>query len=305
MKRDLLKAHGALFAVALIYGLNYLVAKDVMQGYLDPREFILIRAVGATLLFWILHAITGKSKQIIKKKDLGRMALAGLFGVAANQIFFFEGLHLTTPINASIIMTINPVLVLLLSTIFLKDPLSPLKIFGIATGGTGAIILISQGGSANLLAAGEGLGNLFVLFNALSYGLYLVVVKPLMITYSPLQVIKYVFLFGMIYVIPFSFYQLEDTPWEAFDTAVWLKVAFVVVFTTFFAYLLNIYAIKSVASTTVSIYIYLQPFFATTFSLWVGVDHLDGTKVISAVLIFAGVGMVSYRKLNKSSISPE
>ncbi len=299
MKRELLKAHGALLAVALIYGLNYLLAKDVMKGFLDPREFILIRAIGATGLFWLFASFTSNGETKIERKDLGRMALAGLFGVAANQMFFFEGLNLTTPINASIIMTINPVLVLLLSAIILKDPLSPLKIIGIAVGATGAILLISQGGSANLFAAGEGLGNLLVLLNALSYGLYLVVVKPLMAKYSPLQVIKYVFLFGLLYVIPFSIHQVADTPWEAFDQGVWLKIAFVVVFTTFFAYLLNIYAMKTVASTTVSIYIYLQPFFATTFSLWAGVDTLDWTKVISAVFIFAGVGMVSYRKSTK------
>jgi drug/metabolite transporter (DMT)-like permease len=149
VKHELLKAHGALLAVALIYGLNYLLAKDVMQGFLDPREFILIRAIGATGLFWLFASFTSKGETKIERGDLGRMALAGLFGVAANQMFFFEGLNLTTPINASIIMTINPVLVLLLSAIILKDPLSPLKIIGIAVGATGAILLISQGGSAN------------------------------------------------------------------------------------------------------------------------------------------------------------
>lgn len=294
MKSDLLKAHFALLAVSFIYGLNYIIAKDVMNGFLDPKEFILIRVLGASTLFWVFHRNAKKVK--IDRSDFPRIALSGLFGVAANQLFFFEGLDLTTPINSSIIMTVNPVLVLVLSAIILKDKLSLLKILGIITGASGAILLISQGGELSLFSPGESLGNFLIFVNATSYGLYLVIVKPLMQKYSPIQVIKWVFFFGLLYVIPFGIPELADTNFATFSSEIWLKIGFVVIFTTFFAYLLNIFAMKTVASTTVSIYIYLQPFFATIFSIWLGVDHLDSIKIISALLIFTGVGMVSFRK---------
>lgn len=292
MKREVKFAHYALLAVALIYGLNYIIAKDVMDGYLEPRGFILVRALGATALFWIFHRNSERTR--IRRNDWWRFALAGLFGVALNQIMFFEGLQRTTPINASIIMTVNPILVLLLSALILREGLGWIKILGIAAGAAGAVWLISGRGEVDLLDSRTSIGNLLVLINATSYALYLIVVKPLMARYPPIQVIKWVFVLGLMYVLPFGYPELVEAPWGDWDTGIYLKVAFVVVFTTFFAYLLNVYALKTVTSTTVSAYIYLQPVFATIFSLLLGTDHLTLREIGAAGLIFVGVYMANF-----------
>ena len=120
MERRLIYAHLALFIVALVYGLNYIIAKDVMVGgYLHPFTFILLRVVTATFLLWITDLLLVRDK--VDKKDLPYLALCGLFGVAANQLLFFSGLKLTSPIHASLIMTCSPVLVLVMAQIFLKE----------------------------------------------------------------------------------------------------------------------------------------------------------------------------------------
>ena len=292
------KAHAALFTVALIYGVNYTIAKDVMQGYIGPRGFILLRVTGATLLFWLFHAFSKKEK--IAKKDYGLLAASGLFGVALNQIMFFEGLNLSTPINASIIMTVSPVLVLVLSAIVFKDKLTPLKIIGIILAGSGALYLIAGNQTVSLLDSNTSLGNLLVLVNATSYSIYLIIVKPLMQRYNALTVIKWVFLFGWIYTLPFGYQQFMEIPWQTMSNLILAEAAFVVVFTTFIAYLFNIYAMKTVSSTTVSIYIYLQPIFATLSAFVVGSDILTLPQIFSAVLIFTGVYFVSFKKRNKS-----
>lgn len=288
-------AHLALLSVAIIYGLNYSIAKDVMQGYVGPSGFILIRAIGATTLFWILAGILHREK--LERKDFLRVALSGAFGVAINQLFFFNGLSLTTPISASVIMTVNPIMVLILSAIALKVPLTWPRILGIALGMSGALFLITRGGDiSSLFTSDAALGNLFILLNALSYAAYLVTVKPLMARYKALTVIKWVFLFGMLYVIPFGLTQFMAVDWSNMPAYIAWEIAFVVVCTTFLAYLLNIYALKTVTSTTVSFYIYLQPLVATIAALLLGLDALSATLLISASLIFSGVYMVSFYK---------
>ena len=289
------KAHLALLIVALIYGVNYIIAKEVMNGFVGPRAFIVLRVVGASTLFWLFHAFN-RSERKIERKDWFRVIASGFFGVACNQILFFEGLNLTTPINASVIMTGNPILVLLMSAIILKEPIRRWRLFGIFLGGAGAVYLILGRGDANLLSSDTSLGNLFVLINATSYAIYLVVVKPLMAKYQPLQVIKWVFVSGLMFVLPVGLTQVTEIEWNTFTPAIWAQVAFVIIATTFIAYLFNIYALKTVSSTTVSIYVYTQPLFATAVSLWLGKDVLTWPIVVSATLIFAGVYLVSFSK---------
>lgn len=289
-----LRAHVALAVVALIYGLNYIIAKDVMNlGYLGPRGFILTRVVGASVLFWIFHRAS-KSSPILAK-DILRLAACGFFGVAANQILFFEGLALTSPINASIIMTINPLLVLGLGVALGLEKFTFIRLVGVILGGIGALLLIYSSGLEGVSITGNSTGNLLVLLNATSYALYLVMVKPLMQRYSAIQVVKWVFLFGMLFVLPLGLGQATSAQWQDFPPSIWAAIAFVVIGTTFLAYLLNVFALKTVRSSTVGFYIYLQPFFASVFSLFLGKDQLDLFKIIAAVLIFIGVYLVSKR----------
>ncbi len=289
------KAHLALLAVALIYGLNYIVAKEVMPKYILPRGFIFMRVVGASALFFILSVFV-KSKQKIERKDWFRVLLCGVFGVASNQLLFFEGLNLTTPINAAVIMTVNPVLVLVMSAILLKETMGKWRILGVILGAAGALILILGKGEISLLNSDTELGNLFIFFNAASYAVYLVIVKPLMRKYDALLVIKWVFAAGMIFVIPAGIGQFSAIEWTAFTPSVTAQVVFVVVCTTFLAYLFNVYALKTLTSSTVSIYIYLQPLFATSVALMLGKDILTFRALIAAALIFLGVYLVSFKK---------
>lgn len=289
------RAHLALFAVAVIYGLNYSIAKDVMPDFVQPRGFILLRAIGATILFWITAATFGGEK--IALKDHLRLAVCGLFGVAANQMLFFEGLNITSPINAAVIMTTNPILVLVMSAFILKERLRWSRILGIVLGVFGALFLITRGGTViDIFDTGKSLGNLLVFLNAASYGAYLVIVKPLMANYKAITVIKWVFFYGLLMVIPFGGEQLMAVEWGGFPVDIIWKVAFVVIGTTYLAYLFNIYALKTVTSTTVSFYIYLQPLVAAIAAIALGKDHLTMVLMLSALLIFSGVFLVSFYK---------
>ncbi len=298
MNNALIKAHLALLAVNIIYGANYVVAKDVMPAYLNPISFVMARILGALVMFWILNRFVGLDK--VKPKDFIRLLFCGLFGVALNQLFFFEGLSMTSPVNAAIIMPCTPIIVVVLSFFILKESLSRNRLIGISLGLAGAlgVILIGAFSDGKDINA-NGLGDLFILINATSYALYLVLVKPLMKRYSPLTVISYVFLFGSAFVVPYAFSDFTAQNWEM-PTDIYVKIAFVVICVTFLAYLLNIFALKTVSPAVSSSYIYLQPLLSLLFT-WMH-DEITGGNMLGtlvplhavfALMIVAGVYITS------------
>ena len=263
-----------------------------MPEYIQPFGFIFLRVLGAALLFWFFHSILSIEK--IDKKDWPRIALCGLFGVAMNQLLFFAGLNITTPINAAIIMTSNPILVTIAASIILHHVITRQKIIGLALGVVGALLIILFNANFSFDVS-TWQGDVMILMNAASYGVYLVIVKPLMTKYQPLTIIKWVFTFGLIYVLPFGFYDFMAIEWSTFTTTIWLETAFVVICTTFFAYLLNVFALKKLQPAIVSTYIYTQPVLASLFAIAMGKDELSLVKIIGAILIFTGVYIVSKR----------
>jgi drug/metabolite transporter (DMT)-like permease len=303
-----LKAHIALFSVNALYGANHVIAKGVMPDYLTPSVFIFLRASGATLLFWIFKIIFVREK--VQRKDLFLMALCGLFGVAMNQLFFFHGLSLTSPVNTGIIMTINPILVVVLSFFILKEAITLRRSVGILIGATGAVLLTLTAGTG---IGDSSLGDLFIFINAASYALYLVLVKPLMGKYKPLTVITYVFSFGFIFVMlyPPTFMELSITNFSRIPMSMVFVIIYVVVGVTFLAYLLTVLGLKHVSPSATSAYIYLQPVLVMLFAvglsaLGMAEDYtgtITGEKIMYMILIFIGVYITSFKSFKKESLS--
>ena len=293
--RPLLKSHLALFVVNLMYGINYLVAKGLMPSVLGPNGFILLRVMGATVLFWIVFSFRF---QKVEWRDLGRLAVCAVFGVAVNQLFFFNGLMRTSPVNASVIMTTTPIIVFILSLFILKEKPKLIRVLGLIIGAAGSIIftlLGSKSMDASLL------GDLFIFVNATSYSLYLVLVKPLMAKYKPLTVITWVFTFGLCYVLLWSPSRSEfsGTPFSMLDSTVILQILFVIIGVTFLPYLLNVYAMKKVSPSVTSAYIYIQPLLTALFIylFWVFglkdyTQDLTVGKALAALMVFIGVYFV-------------
>ncbi len=275
---------------ALIYGVSFTVAKEVMPVYVKPYGFILLRVLGATILFWISSFFI--KKEHINLKDFSKIAIAAIFGVALNMLTFFKGLSMTTPISGAVIMVTTPILVLSFSAIFLKERITIIKIIGIIIGMIGAVVLISFGKKLNG-GHNEVLGNFLVFINATSYALYLILVKKLTQKYHPIHLAKWLYTFGLLFVLPFSLHQVLEIDMTQFTMSIWLKAGFIIVFTTFITYLFNLIAITKLKPTTVSIFIYLQPVFATIYALLTNSDSLNNIKIIATLLIFFGVYLVT------------
>jgi drug/metabolite transporter (DMT)-like permease len=298
------RAHIALFTVNFIYGVNYVVAKGLMPQVIGPSGFIVLRVIGAAALFWALRAWR---PQRVDPSDIVRLFLCAVFGVALNQLMFFHGLMRTTPINSSLIMVATPILVLVLSALLIGERVTWSKVTGVVLGTAGALTLIflKPAGSS---AGASMLGDLFILVNATSYGLYLVLVKPLMRKYSAVTVMSWSFLFGLLMVLPFGWHELAEVNCEALTAPVIGAMVFVVVMVTFVAYLLNTWALGVLDPSVVGSYIYMQPLLAAVFTwLFVRIGperlgipgeyhvELGWPQAVCAILIFLGVHLVGRR----------
>ncbi len=279
--------------VSLIYGLTFTIAKDVMPSYINAYGFIVLRVFGATILFWMVSFFIKTEK--IENKDFPRIITCAFFGVALNMLTFFKGLSYTSPISASVIMVSTPIIVLILSAIIMRERMQKRKVFGIVLGLIGTAFLILYGKSVGN-ATNASLGNFLVFVNAVSYGFYLITVRKLMEKYNAFSFVKWIYLFGFLMVLPFGFKEFQAINWQIIPTEMYWKIGFVVLFSTFFTYLLNLLSMRELKPTTVAVFIYLQPVFATIFAISVGKDELSFVKIISAILIFGGVYLVTQKK---------
>ena len=300
MNRNL-KSHLAIIGANTIWGLNYVIAKGIIPDFLLPRAVVFLRVSGTLILFWLLHFFLPSEK--VEKKDLFKMALCSVFGVVTNQILFFEGLNRTTPISASIIATGIPIFILIFSHFILKEKITGVKVFGIMFGAAGALMIILSAGAGDF-RLNTLLGNFMIFTSNASWALYLVLIKPLMEKYDPLTIMKWTFLFGFIIIFPFSFGAVASSSFAQIPFDIWMSVFFVVFITTGFAYCLVNYSLKTVSPNVNGIYIYLQPLVASLVAIILGKDKLTVIDLIAAVLIMAGVYLITRQSKLKNPQLP-
>ncbi|MGB6153813.1 MAG: DMT family transporter [Pricia sp.] len=287
----------AAIGATTIYGLNHTIAKGVMPEYVQPFGFIMFRVIGAALLFWMLSPFGPKEK--IDRRDYGRMILCAFLGMGFNMLVFFKGLSLSTPINSSVIVTTTPIIVLILSAIFIKEKIGGRKVLGITIGLAGAVALIFFGPPLRENAPNIPLGNFLLLMNSVFYGSYLIGAKSLIVKYHPFTFMKWLFTLGIFICLPFGYREFVEVDFANLPFAAIWRIGFVIVGTTFCTYLFNIFALTQLKASTVSAFVYVQPLVGILFAVAMGKDSLSVLKVAAACLVLSGVYLAS-RKSSKS-----
>jgi len=285
-----LKAHLSLLVANIIYAASYTITKYVTPDYIQPFGLVLLRCLGAAPLFWITGLVFVRQKT--ERRDIPKLLLLGICGVVINQLLFIKGLSITSPISASIMMITTPILVLLIAGLLIREKITKIKLAGVFIGFTGAAMLM-LGSQHSATGTDNAYGDFLIFINALSWGSYLVLVKPFMKKYHTVTILRWVFLSGLFIVFPFGYKELSEVQWNLFTNNIWFCTIFIVIATTYIAYLMNVYALKALSPSVVSAYIYLQPLLATIIALAAGSDKPDWVKAFSALFIFTGVYMVS------------
>ncbi|MEY4053370.1 MAG: hypothetical protein RJA92_1180 [Bacteroidota bacterium] len=289
------KAHIAVLIANLIFGAGYAVIKTITPSYLAPFSLNVVRVVVSLILFWSL-LLFKPSRASIDKKDIPLFILCGITGVAINQIMFVKGLSLTSAIHSSLLSLATPIFITIIALWLIKENFSINKFFGLALGIGGATLLVlakdvQSSNSSSLL------GDMFVLINAVSYAFYMVIVRPLMEKYNALHVLRWVFTFGAIFILPIALPDFIATDWSVFGIAQWTALAFVVLFVTFLSYLFTVYGLQELGPSVTGAYIYTQPVFATIIAMVFAGEHFTMIKALAAVLIFSGVYLVNRKKV--------
>jgi len=288
------KAHLAVLGANLIFGVNFSVVKYITPALIKPFGLNVVRVVVTTALFWIMLMFEKPEKQI-QKKDLPLFLVCGVTGVAINQLLFIKGLSMTFSTHGALLMLCTPIMITIAALFFLKERLTLGRLSGLLLGIGGATMLIlskeKSGTGSNVL-----LGDIFIIINAISYSFYFVLVKPLILKYSPLQVITWVFTMGAIFIIPVGWHEFISAPWNSFTLLDFSAIAFVVLGATFLAYLFNIYGLHHLNASATGSYIYLQPIFATVVAMIFLHEPFSWTKALSALMIFSGVFLVNLKR---------
>lgn len=285
----------AALGATVIYGLNHTIAKNVMPVYISPFGFILLRVLGATILFWLASIFVKHER--IERKDWPRLIACSFLGMVINMLAFFKGLELSTPVNSSVIITISPIIVFIFSAILLKEKIKLIRSTGILFGFVGALILVLYTAKTGLNAPNIPLGNILFIVNSFAYGLYLVLVKPLIEKYNIINLLKWLFLLAIFMNFPVTIVEFSSVDWMnlPIKEAI-LPMVFVVVGTTFCTYLFNAYALRTLSPSTVSSFIYLQPIVGIIYAVSTKSDSLSLVSVIGMILIFIGIYLVTKKQ---------
>lgn len=289
MFSERLRAHLAIIGANILFALNYSYSKSVI-GVMSPDALILSRIASAAVVFTILGLTV--FRQRVAWRDLLLLCLASMLGIGGNQYIFLHGLEFTSPVDASILATLGPVLVLLISAVMGRDRITLLKSIGISVGASGALTVVLYGGMSGF-GSGHLTGNLLIFCSVISYACYLIVVKQLMAKYSPFVIMAWVFGLSAVVMVPFLADDVMAVDWRSLDGGSIGSFVFVIVGATWLAYIFVASSLKKLSPTTASIYSYSQPVIASLLSIARGQDEFSWVKIVAALLVFAGVYIVT------------
>ena len=285
-----------MFFVICIFAINIPVNKYLYSsGYLSPIGMTLLRMTFGAVAFWIVSLFMPKEK--VEKKDMLILLAGGIFGMLLNQGLFAYGLSRTSTIDASIISTAGPLFAMIIAAVLLKEPITGKKIGGVLVGGAGAIFLVYTSHMGSVGQGADMLGNLSVASASFSYAFYLVITRPLSTKYSPITMMKWMFLYVSVIMFPFFFREITEAPlFFQTDKTPFLLVAFTLFGATFFTYMMIPLAQRRIRATTIAMYNNLQPLIASFIAIFMGMDTFTINKLIAGVLIFIGVYLVTVSK---------
>ena len=292
--------HIAIFLAYTIFGFNIITCKNLVSfGVISPIGIFFLRALGATICFWVVSLFLPKEK--VDKKDLPKIFLASMLGLFLTQMSFLKAMTITTPVDAAIITTLTPVFTMFIAAIFLKEPITFKKAGGVALSFVGVILLILNSvHTPNGIEHSHPLGLCLMICNCLFFALYLGAFRPLVQKYGTITFMKWMFLFSMLVAIPFNIGEMATTDYSLLTSEFMWNLTFTVICATFIAYFLVPIGQKNLRPTIVSMYAYVQPFIAAIVSIIIGMDVMTWQKILAAILVFTGVFLVNKSKAKDS-----
>lgn len=295
MNKEKIRGHVAMLFTSLIFGVNIPLSKNLMPDWMSPLGLTYSRFAFGAMAFWLLSLFLKSEK--VSRKDMGTLFLGSLLGVGLNQAAFISGLQMTSATNASIVITITPILAMIISFFILKEPITFKKAGGVIIGLVGVLSMILTSGVSGAGREASMIGDLLCVVSSLSYAFFLVLTRGISKRYSSVTIMKWMFLFSALMFLPFGYKDVFTARiFTEGTSAAWSSYVYLLVGATFITYLLIPIAQKQIRPTTIGMYNYLQPLVASFIAIMWGQDIFSWSKPLSAILIFAGVYFVTTSK---------
>lgn len=278
------------------WGVMSPISKAVLlSGDVSPLALSGIRITGGALLYllfsWLLPPAM-QTRQAVDRRDIPQLILCATLIISMNQGLFILGVGLTNPVDSSVMSSLTPILTMILAAIFLKFPMTWIKILGVATGLGGVLMLVMESGRSEL-AVDPILGDSLCFAAQLCAAIYYVAFDRIIRKYSPYTLMKWLFLISAATYVPFCIPEMMKVDYSALPPAIWWEIAYIITVATFLGYMMIPLAQKSLKPTVVSAYSYLQPVFAAAVAVWLGVGEFGMKKAFATLLIFAGIALVN------------
>lgn len=281
----------ALAFVQLFFGSTPVVGKIVLS--VVPAVAVVGFRVGVTaIVLVIFQALRGRI-HLKEKSDYLKLAVLSLFGVVFNQLLYIKGLSLTNAVDAALLMVTIPIFTLTVGSLLGSERLRRYKVIGIILSAAGVLFVIHPERVA--LSSETILGDALLLFNCLSFGIYVATSKEVVTRNGAFRSMMWVFVFAALICVPLGIWSFSSVDMAAVTPVLWVLMLYLAILSTAVPYLLNAWALARVDPSTVAVFVYLQPLIGFLLAVVFLGEHIDTTFVMAAVLIFIGVFLVSRR----------
>lgn len=290
-----LRAHIALIGCNIVWACDYPFYNLLLGRYIEPMAMVTMSLLVAALLSWIPRL--WEREQTIDSKDWMIIVVAALLMGVARKLLMMFGMSRTSPIDGSIIATIVPLLVLVVSVVAGVDSFTRRRVWGLALGMAGAVAVVISGGTMHHMQS-ELLGNVMILSSGVVTALYMVFFKRLVAKYRVTTLLRAIYTISALVVLPFGWHSVAEVHFGGFSPHLWFAALFVLIVPTYLPNLLLNYSLRFVQPTVSSTYTYIQPLLAVALSVAMGLDKLHADTLLFAAVLFVGVWLVisSYKR---------
>lgn len=295
LKGGVIRAHVALLCCNIVWACDYPFYNLLLGRYIDPLAMVTASLIVAAILSWIPTLWEGCES--IERSDWGIMLTAALLMGLVRKLMMMFGLSRTSPIDGSIIATIVPLIVLVVSVVARLDKFTLRKVLGLGLGLAGAVAVVLTSNMSSH-ANSELWGNVMMLCSGVVTAIYMVFLRRMVSKYRITTVLRAIYTISAVVILPLGMNSVIKSDFSDMNTHLWLAAAFVVVVPTYLPNLLLNYSLRYLQPTVSSSYTYIQPVLAVALSVAMGLDRLHADTVLFAAVLFVGVWLVitSYRK---------
>jgi drug/metabolite transporter (DMT)-like permease len=275
-----------MLVAVLFWALNFSFIKMALRefsrhGFNGPR-LTLASLLLLVFLWWKEGGIS------LDRRDIWKVIALGLVGNTFYQILFINGISLTTASSTSLIMTMTPIFIALMSAAFTHERIHWAGWAGIFISFFGLYLILFGRGSASALSGQSLKGNMMILLGNLCWAAYTVFSKPLLERISPLKLTSLTMASGTFFYLPFAAADMIGQDWDSVSMASWAAFLYSSILAIAVSYVIWYSSVKRVGNTKTGIYNNITPVLTVFFAYLFLRERVSLQQVIGAVIILVG-----------------